>query len=63
MAGRVYVGDHKVEKAGEIIKINAELEIRGYDHPWVSRGGLKLDHAINNFKLDISGNVLSLIHI
>jgi len=57
MAGRVYVGDHKVEKAGEIIKINAELEIRGYDHPWVSRGGLKLDHAINNFKLDISGNV------
>ncbi len=57
MAGRVYVGDHKVKKAGEIIKINAELEIRGYDHPWVSRGGLKLDHAINNFKLDISGNV------
>lgn len=57
MGGKVYVGDRRVEKAGEVININSDLEIRGYDHPWVSRGGLKLDHAIHNFNLDVSGNV------
>ena len=57
LGGKVFSGDRRVEKAGETLNINVELTIRGYDHPWVSRGGLKLDHAINKFNLDVSGNV------
>ena len=57
LGGKVFAGDRRVEKAGETLSVNVELKIRGYDHPWVSRGGLKLDHAINEFNLDVSGNV------
>jgi|TARA_B110000263_G_scaffold207078_1_gene188299 23S rRNA (cytidine1920-2'-O)/16S rRNA (cytidine1409-2'-O)-methyltransferase len=57
LGGKVFAGDRRVEKAGETLSVNVELKIRGYDHPWVSRGGLKLDHAINKFNLDVSGNV------
>jgi 23S rRNA (cytidine1920-2'-O)/16S rRNA (cytidine1409-2'-O)-methyltransferase len=57
MAGLVFVGDRKVAKAGEMLAADAALEVRGKDHPWVSRGGLKLDHGLSHFGLDVSGAV------
>jgi 23S rRNA (cytidine1920-2'-O)/16S rRNA (cytidine1409-2'-O)-methyltransferase len=55
LAGLVYSGDRKVEKAGQALAIDAPLEVKGKDHPWVSRGGLKLDHALAEFGWDIAG--------
>ncbi|MFZ5746333.1 MAG: TlyA family RNA methyltransferase [Pseudomonadota bacterium] len=49
MAGLVYAGDRKVEKAGQQLPDDALLDVRGRDHPWVSRGGIKLAHAIAHF--------------
>jgi 23S rRNA (cytidine1920-2'-O)/16S rRNA (cytidine1409-2'-O)-methyltransferase len=46
-----------VEKAGDSLPADAALEVRGQDHPWVSRGGLKLDHAIGHFGLRATGCV------
>lgn len=54
MAGVVFVGEVKVEKPGQQIAEDAPLEVRGRDHPWVSRGGIKLAHAIEHFELDPS---------
>jgi len=51
MAGKVFSGSVRVDKAGAQIKDDAALEVRGKDHPWVGRGGLKLDHAIKVFGL------------
>ena len=42
-------GDRRVEKAGQLLPASAPLEVKGQDHPWVSRGGLKLDHALAHF--------------
>ncbi len=55
MAGLVMSGERKVAKAGELIGEDAALEVRGKDHPWVSRGGLKLDHGLAHFGFDIAG--------
>jgi len=52
MAGKVFAGDRKVAKAGETIAEDQEISLRGQDHPWVSRGGLKLAKAIDQFHLD-----------
>nr|WP_298928923.1 TlyA family RNA methyltransferase [uncultured Erythrobacter sp.] len=57
MAGVVFVGENKVEKAGQQVASDAVLDVRGRDHPWVSRGGIKLAHAIEHFSLDPSGVV------
>jgi 23S rRNA (cytidine1920-2'-O)/16S rRNA (cytidine1409-2'-O)-methyltransferase len=57
LAGLVYIGDRKVEKAGQNVADDAELIVKGRDHPWVSRGGLKLDHALSHMDWDISGAV------
>jgi 23S rRNA (cytidine1920-2'-O)/16S rRNA (cytidine1409-2'-O)-methyltransferase len=57
LAGKVYSGERRIEKAGESIKDDASLEVRGQDHPWVSRGGLKLDHALREFPVDAGGAV------
>ena len=55
LAGKVYVNDarghRRVQKAGEALPDGAALELRGADHPWVSRGGLKLAHALDRFGL------------
>ena len=51
MAGKVYSGEKKLEKAGLQISEEATLEVRGQDHPWVSRGGLKLTHGLAEFNL------------
>jgi 23S rRNA (cytidine1920-2'-O)/16S rRNA (cytidine1409-2'-O)-methyltransferase len=55
MAGVVYSDTRKIAKAGELLAEDAALEVKGKDHPWVSRGGLKLDHALTYFGWDISG--------
>ncbi|MGG5818999.1 TlyA family RNA methyltransferase [Falsiroseomonas sp. HW251] len=55
LAGLVFSGEQRVSKAGDLIKPDQPLELRGQDHPWVSRGGLKLDHAITHFKLEPQG--------
>ena len=49
LAGKVYSGDRRVEKAGQPMAEDAPLEVKGQDHPWVSRGGLKLAHGIDHF--------------
>lgn len=55
MAGVVFIGENKAEKPGQQIAEDAVLDVRGRDHPWVSRGGIKLAHAIEHFSLDPSG--------
>jgi 23S rRNA (cytidine1920-2'-O)/16S rRNA (cytidine1409-2'-O)-methyltransferase len=57
MAGQVFVGERKAEKAGQAIAPDAVVAVRGRDHPWVSRGGLKLDHALAHFGWDVGGAV------
>ncbi len=58
MAGVVFVGEAKVDKPGQQIAEDAALEVRGRDHPWVSRGGIKLAHALEHFDLDPIGAVV-----
>ena len=55
MAGHVMLGDKKAEKPGQQVAGDAELTLIGRDHPWVSRGGIKLDHALKEFAIDVSG--------
>jgi 23S rRNA (cytidine1920-2'-O)/16S rRNA (cytidine1409-2'-O)-methyltransferase len=57
MAGAVFSGDRKLAKAGEMLHEDALLEVRGKDHPWVSRGGVKLAHALAHFGFDVRGAV------
>jgi 23S rRNA (cytidine1920-2'-O)/16S rRNA (cytidine1409-2'-O)-methyltransferase len=57
MAGKVYSGDRRVAKAGDTLPEDAPLELKGQDHPWVSRGGLKLVHALREFSLDPTGAI------
>lgn len=51
LAGLVYSGEQRVAKAGDLVKAGQPLELRGQDHPWVSRGGVKLAHALEHFGL------------
>lgn len=57
LAGKVFSGEARVSKAGDTIREGQPLEIRGQDHPWVSRGGVKLAHAIEHFGLAAKGGV------
>jgi 23S rRNA (cytidine1920-2'-O)/16S rRNA (cytidine1409-2'-O)-methyltransferase len=57
LAGLVFLGDRKIEKAGQQVAPDAELDVRGRDHPWVSRGGIKLAHALEAFAIDVTGFV------
>jgi 23S rRNA (cytidine1920-2'-O)/16S rRNA (cytidine1409-2'-O)-methyltransferase len=52
MAGAVFAGERKIAKAGDMLAEDAALEVRGKDHPWVSRGGIKLDHGLTHFGFD-----------
>jgi len=51
LAGKVFSHERRVEKPGHTLPDGAPLEVRGQDHPWVSRGGLKLDHGLRHFGL------------
>jgi 23S rRNA (cytidine1920-2'-O)/16S rRNA (cytidine1409-2'-O)-methyltransferase len=55
MAGLVFVGETKIAKPGQQVAGDAAIDVRGRDHPWVSRGGIKLAHAIEHFGLDPGG--------
>jgi len=55
MAGLVSVAGKKIDKPGHKIASDAPIELKGKDHPWVSRGGIKLDHALRHFDIDVSG--------
>ncbi|MEP0190619.1 MAG: TlyA family RNA methyltransferase [Erythrobacter sp.] len=57
MAGTVFSGEVKIAKPGQQLPADAPLEVRGRDHPWVSRGGIKLAHALDHFALDPTGAV------
>ncbi len=55
MAGLVYIGEAKAAKSGQLVPIDAAVEVRGRDHPWVSRGGIKLAHGLDRFAIDPAG--------
>ncbi len=55
MAGLVFSGETKLAKSGQQLPEDTPLEVRGRDHPWVSRGGIKLAHALDHFALDPAG--------
>lgn len=57
LAGLVFSGERKIEKAGQTLAGDAPLEVRGREHPWVSRGGMKLAHALEHFGWDVTGAV------
>lgn len=55
LAGKVYVGESRIEKAGALLAEDAPLAVRGEDHPYVSRGGVKLEGALETFGVDPRG--------
>ena len=57
LAGNVYLGDRRVAKAGDLLAYDAVLTVKGRDHPWVSRGGIKLAHGLDHFGWDVTGAV------
>jgi 23S rRNA (cytidine1920-2'-O)/16S rRNA (cytidine1409-2'-O)-methyltransferase len=56
-AGAVFSGEKKLSKAGDMLAEEAPLEVRGRDHAWVSRGGIKLDHGLTHFGFEVAGSV------
>ncbi|MGH6984265.1 MAG: TlyA family RNA methyltransferase [Stellaceae bacterium] len=57
LAGTVFSGERRLDKPGVTFAADASLEVRGKDHPWVSRGGVKLAHGLDHFKIDPRGLV------
>ncbi|MGQ2936060.1 MAG: TlyA family RNA methyltransferase [Sphingopyxis sp.] len=57
LAGLAFIGDRKIDKAGQQVAADAEISVKGRDHPWVSRGGIKLDHALTHLDWDVTGAV------
>jgi 23S rRNA (cytidine1920-2'-O)/16S rRNA (cytidine1409-2'-O)-methyltransferase len=57
MAGLVFAGEKRVDKPGQQLAEDAAIDVRGRDHPWVGRGGVKLAHAVKAFALDPRGAV------
>jgi 23S rRNA (cytidine1920-2'-O)/16S rRNA (cytidine1409-2'-O)-methyltransferase len=55
LAGKVFTGERRVAKAGDLLQEDVPLEVRGQDHPWVSRGGLKLAHGLAHFGFSPAG--------
>jgi 23S rRNA (cytidine1920-2'-O)/16S rRNA (cytidine1409-2'-O)-methyltransferase len=57
MAGHVRIGEKKADKAGQQVPEDADISVTGKDHPWVSRGGIKLAHALEEFGIDAAGMI------
>jgi 23S rRNA (cytidine1920-2'-O)/16S rRNA (cytidine1409-2'-O)-methyltransferase len=57
LAGLVSAGGRRVDKPGTALAEDTELALAGRDHPWVSRGGVKLAFALDHFALDPSGMI------
>ena len=57
MAGHVMIGDRKADKPGQQVSEDIEVSVKGSDHPWVSRGGIKLAHALEEFAINVTDMV------
>jgi 23S rRNA (cytidine1920-2'-O)/16S rRNA (cytidine1409-2'-O)-methyltransferase len=57
MAGLVFEGERRLDKPGRPMAADAGIEVRGAAHPWVGRGGLKLDHALDAFAIEPAGAI------
>ncbi len=57
LAGKVFSGTLRIAKAGQPVSAETPLEVRGQDHPWVSRGGVKLAHGLAEFAFSPHGLV------
>ena len=57
MSGTVFAGTTRINKPGTMLVADAPIELHGRDHPWVSRGGVKLAHALDHFDVDPKGLV------
>jgi 23S rRNA (cytidine1920-2'-O)/16S rRNA (cytidine1409-2'-O)-methyltransferase len=57
MAGLAFAGDKRIDKPGQMLAEDAAIEIKGRDHPWVSRGGIKLAHALDHAGWNVAGAV------
>lgn len=57
LAGLAYAGDRKIAKAGDQLPAEAAITLKGRDHPWVSRGGIKLAHALDQWGWDVTDAV------
>ncbi len=57
MAGQVVVDDHAAGKAGQLVSLDADIRLKGEAIPFVSRGGLKLEKALELFAIDVKGLV------
>jgi len=56
MAGLVWVGERRVKKPGELLKEDVELKVKE-PLPYVSRGGIKLEKALDEFKIEVKGKI------
>lgn len=54
LSGRILVDHEPVDKPGSLIPVHSEISLKGEDLPFVSRGGLKLDYALDEFKMDVT---------
>jgi 23S rRNA (cytidine1920-2'-O)/16S rRNA (cytidine1409-2'-O)-methyltransferase len=57
LAGKVTVPGQQTIKAGSMVPTNAEITVAEPEHPWVSRGGIKLAHALESFHIDVAGRL------
>jgi 23S rRNA (cytidine1920-2'-O)/16S rRNA (cytidine1409-2'-O)-methyltransferase len=57
MAGLVFSNDRRLDKAGQSVADEMPLEVRGQPHPYVSRGGLKLESALDRFAIPVEGRI------
>lgn len=57
LSGNVFSGERRIEKSGQTLAEDAPLEVRGRDHPWVSRGGQKLEEGLRHFNIKVDGRI------
>jgi 23S rRNA (cytidine1920-2'-O)/16S rRNA (cytidine1409-2'-O)-methyltransferase len=57
LSGNVFLGDRRIDKAGQGVALDSMPIVKGRDHPWVSRGGIKLAHGLDHVGWDVTGAV------
>jgi 23S rRNA (cytidine1920-2'-O)/16S rRNA (cytidine1409-2'-O)-methyltransferase len=57
LSGNVFAGDRRIDKAGQMVSDDSIFTVKGRDHPWVSRGGIKLAHGLSHFGWNVTGAV------
>lgn len=55
LRGSVYVNGNKVDKCGTLVKVNDKISVKQKEHDFASRGGIKLNHALSFFNIDVGG--------